>query len=529
MFFRFLLLGCLFLCGCSEPSNKLQSLRLNLYNEPPTLDLRKATDTTSMNILLNLFEGLTRVGSDQQPHPAVAEKIEISDDQLTYTFHLRECCWSNGDPVTTEDFLHSWTKTIDSKFPSPFAYKLYVIKNGAAIKEGSLPMEALGVLAPDAKTLIVTLEHPAPYFLELLSFPTFFPINKSIDEKSEDWPAEAGPLFVSNGPYQLKSWVHESELVLAKNPSYWDRDAVNLDEIHFAMIDDTMTEFYMYEMGELDWAGSPLSNLPTEIVPSLREKGKLFSYPTSGVYCYKINTDTPLGKNLKIRQALGLAVNRQAIVDHILQANQLPATGLVPRMPNWEEEHSYFADGNSEKARQLFQKGLDELGLTREQLMPVKLSFNSNREHQKVAQAIQHQWKQTLGFRTELETLDWKVYLSKVNKQNYEIARMSWVADYSDPLSFLEPYKYRDNPLHGGNNETGWEHPEYISLLDAAERETDATQRAALLFEAEKLLMSEMPIIPIYYIICSCLKKPYVQDVHLSPLGTMDLKWAKIE
>ena len=528
MFFRLLIIALCCLAGCSKQPNKAQLLRLNLYNEPPTLDSRKATDTTSMNVLLNLFEGLTRIGVDHQPHPAAAETIEISEDQLTYTFKLRECYWSNGERVTSDDFLCSWNKLLDPKFPSPFAYKHYVIKNGIGVKEGRLPLEELGVAAPDEQTLIVTLEHRAPYFLELLAFPTFFPVNKTIDDQYEDWSAEAGPLFVSNGPYLLDSWTHEDEIKLKKNPLYWDEGEVSLDEVHFLMIDDTMTEFYMYEMGELDWAGSPLSNLPTEILPALQKEGTLFTYSTSGVYFYKINTDTFLGNNLKIRRALGLAINRRMIVDHILQGDQMVATALVPPMPNWEQPNQYFRDGDLSKAQKLFQEGLDELGVTKEGLKPLVLSFNSNREHQKIAQAIQQQWKEGLGIRVELETLDWKVYLSKINKQNYEIARLGWLADYHDPLSFLEPYKFRDNPHIGGNNETGWEHPEYTSLLNAAERESDAHLRRELLRQAEKILVDEMPVIPLYYIINSYLKKPYVQDVYLSPLGTMDLKWAKV-
>ena len=197
-------------------------------------------------------------------------------------------------------------------------------------------------------------------------------------------------------------------------------------------------------------------------------------------------------------------------------------------MPNWEKPNSFFIDGDLERAQKLFHEGLDELGVSKETLKPLVLSFNCNREHQKIAQAIQQQWKEGLGIRVELETLDWKVYLSKVNKQNYEIARLGWMADYHDPLSFLEPYKFRDNPHIGGNNETGWEHPEYASLLDAAERERNTQLRSELLRRAEKILIDEMPIIPLYYIINSYLKKPYVQDVYLSPLGTMDLKWAKV-
>lgn len=525
----FLLAILLIFTACSEQSRKGQVLRFNLYSDPPTLDSRQAIDSTSINVLLNLFEGLTRVGPDNMPHPAIAEEIHISEDKLTYTFTLRESFWTNGDAVTSGDFLYAWQKILDPEFPSTLAYKLYVIKNGAKVKEGILPKEELGITAPDAKTLVVTLEHPTPYFLELTSFPTYFPVNKKIDEQFDGWSAEAGPSFVSNGPFMLKSWNHESDLSFVKNPSYWDAATVNLEGIDFVMVDDTMTEFYMFEMGELDWAGSPLSNLPSEMLPALQKEGKLNSYSTVGTYYYKLNTEHPPLQNKKIRQALGLAIDRRAIVKHILQANQLPATALVPPLLNWRPSTNYFTNADHEKAKVLFEEGLEEQGLNRSALPALVLSFNSNREHQKIAQAIQQQWQELLGIRVDLENCDWKSYLSKVNKQDYHIARTAWVGDYNDPISFLEPYKYKDNPHTGGNNETGWENPEFTALLDASDREIVPEKRTELLRQAEELIIEEMPVIPIFYIVFCYLCKPYVKDVYLSSLGVIDFKWAKCE
>lgn len=531
MFLRILLI--LIACSLSACSGNVkrvsqQRMRLNLYCEPPSLDPRKFTDSTSANVLIMLFEGLTRVGFDHKPHPAAAEEILISKDKRTYTFKLRETYWSNGDPVDAEDFAYAWRKILDPKFPSLFAYKLYVIKNAAAIKEGKLPMEELGVRVVDTKTLEVTLNHPTPYFLELTSFPTFYPVNKKIDEISPEWASEPGAFYVSNGPFTLKHWEHESEIVVEKNPRYWDAQKINLQSIHLSMIDDTTTEFYMYEMGELDWAGSPISNLPPEFIPALKQEGKIKIAPATAVYYYKINTDDPTLSNRKIRQALGLCINRHAIVEHITQAGQEPALGLVPPMPGWKK-NTLFKDGDIEKARMLFAEGLDEMGIERNDFPTLTLSYNTNREHQKIAQAIQQQWKEGLGIKVELETSDWKVYLSKINKQNYQIGRMGWVGDFHDPVSFLEPFKYRDNPNIGGNNETGWEHPDYADYLDRAEREIDEKRRAKLLRNAEELLIDEMPIIPIFYINLAYLKKPYVQNVYTSSLGIIDFKEAYLE
>jgi oligopeptide transport system substrate-binding protein len=517
--------------GCRSPHQAQHQnlLRLNLFTEPPTLDSRKATDVTSMSMLIMLFEGLTRLGEGDRPHPAAAEKIEVSEDGKTYTFTLRETQWSNGEPVTAEDFAYAWQTMLDPKFPSLFAYKLYVIENAELVKEGKLPMSALGVKAIDPKTLVVTLKFPTPYFLELVAFPTFYPVNKKIDQVNPDWAASSGSQYISNGPFQLDSWKHESEILATKNPLYWDAKAVKLDAIHLAMIDDTTTEFYMYEMNELDWCGSPLSNLPPEFIPALIAEGKAHFYPAAASYYYKVNTDIYPLNNVNIRKALGTAINRKDIVTHVTQAGQKPALALVPEMPGWSPPSTLFKDGDIEGAKALFNKGLEELDLTLEQFPTTTLSFNTNREHQKIAQAIQQQWSEVLGIKIELTHFDWKVYLSKISKQDYQIGRMGWVGDFNDPVSFLEPFKYRNDPEKGGNNDTGWERPEYIAYLDAAAKELDLNKRAHILREAEALLIGDMPVIPIYYLMYGYLKKPYLHGVFLSSLGTIDFKQAYLE
>ncbi|MFC2049518.1 peptide ABC transporter substrate-binding protein [Chlamydiota bacterium] len=516
-------------CGAKPLADSTNFLRLNLYTEPPSLDSRKATDATSMNVLMMLFEGLTRMGEDEMPHPAAAEKIAISEDGRTYTFTLRDACWSNGEPVTSEDFLYAWQSMLDPKFPGLFAYKLYVIENAEEVKLGKLPMSALGVKAPDAKTLVVTLKYPTPYFLELTAFPTFYPLYKPSDVANPEWAAEAGPLYVSNGPFQLKMWEHESEIVVTKNPNYWDAAAVKLDGLHLAMIDDTTTEFYMFEMNELDWSGSPLSNLPPEFIPALIREGKAHFYPAAASYYYKINTEHFPLNNANIRKALGYSINRKDIVTHITQAGQQPATALVPEMRGWSPPSHLFPDGDVEEAKKLFAKGLAELGITAKEFPPISISYNTNREHQKIAQAIQQQWKEVLGIEVQLVHYDWKVYLSKISNQDYQIGRMGWIGDFNDPVSFLEPFKFRNDPKKGGNNDTGWERPEYIALLDAANQELDLQKRAQLLREAEAILIDDMPVIPLYFLMYGYLKKPYVHGVNLSSLGIADFKHAYIE
>lgn len=517
--------------SCSPKSSPKESniLRLNLYTEPPSLDSRKATDATSMNMLIMLFEGLTRMGFDDKPCLASAQKIEVSEDGRTYTFTLREARWSNGALVTSDDFLYAWQSILDPKFPGLYAYKLYVIENAEAIKLGKLPASALGVSAPDPKTLIVTLKYPTPYFLELVAFPTFYPIYKPSEIANKDWAASACAEYVSNGPFQLTQWEHESEILVTKNPHYWDADAVKLAGLHLVMIDDTTTEFYMFEMNELDWCGSPLSNLPPEFIPALLAEGKVHFYPAAASYYYKINTEKFPLNNANIRRALGHSINRQDIVTHITQAGQKPALALVPQMPGWSPPSQLFSDGDTEGARTLFAEGLKELEITADEFPLLTFSFNTNREHQKIAQAIQQQWKDVLGVNVELVHYDWKVYLSKISHQDYEIGRMGWVGDFNDPVSFLEPFKFRNDPEKGGNNDTGWENPSYIAYLNAAEQELNLRKRSEILRKAEALLIDEMPVIPLYFLMYGYIKKPYVHGVYLSSLGIVDFKNAYIE
>lgn len=524
-FFIFLLSA----CQQSSSVPKLGSiLRMNIFTEPPTLDSRRAIDTTSMNVINMIFEGLTRLGENERPYPALADKITISENKRIYHFHLREAYWSNGDPITAEDFVYAWQKILDPLFPSPLANKLYPIKNARKVKEGKVPVSQLGAKALDEKTIEVHLNYPAPYFLELTAFPTYFPINKKIDEANAEWASEAGTRFVGNGPFILKSWDHESQITLEKNPFYWDASNVKLDEIFLVIINDLTTEFYMFEMNELDWAGFPLSSLAPDILPQLIKEGKAQNYQATATYYYKFNTDLFPFNNINIRRAFALAVNREAIVEHVTQAKQIPALSLVPPIRGWPTPYSLFNDNDQELARVYFRKGLEELEIEEKDFPKVTLIYNSSREHQKIAQAIQQQWVEVLGVKVELDHFDWKVYLSKVNRQDYQIARMGWVGDFKDPITFLTPFKYRDDPRYGGHNETGWEHPEYIFLLDQANEEQHEKKRIELLKKAETLLISEMPIIPIFFVNCWYLKKTYVYDVLITSLGIADFKKAYI-
>lgn len=514
---------CLASCGKSSKNYRpvSQELRLNLYGEPPTLDPRKATDTVSISVLSVCFEGLTRLDPSGQPLPAAAEKIDISLDKKRYTFTLREANWSDGTPVTAYDFEKTWKTMLDPVFPCEFAVDLFIIKNARAAKLQRCSVDEVGIKALDDKTLQVDLEYPVPYFLSALSTHAFFAVPNHIIDAYPNWTEGH---YISNGPFFLKEWRHHDRITFEKNPRYWDKDAVKLEKVHFSLVQDEATELSMFENNELDWAGYPLSSLPIDAAPSLEKKGGLGRYPIAGTYFYVFNTKEFPFNNVNIRKAFSLAINRQSIVVNVTQTGQIPATGLVPPTM-WKTRLPYFQDNDLAEAQKLFALGLKELGVTAEELPSITLSYNTNSAHHKIAQAIQEQWHQAFGIQVKLENKEWKVFLDELRQHKFQIARMGGLASVNDPSNFLDYYRY----LSSSNNHTQWTHPQFTELLEKADHTADAEKRLALLQEAEKILIDEMPIAPIYFYTGTYLKKPYVKGISLSELNDLDLKSAYID
>jgi oligopeptide transport system substrate-binding protein len=523
---RWILCGCAFsllLGGCTNKAKNYrptsQEIRLNLHSEPPTLDPRKATDNVSVSVLNLCFEGLTRRNLSGEVIPAVAERIVVSEDQKRYTFFLRESTWADGKPVTAYDFEATWKTMLSPSFPCEFASDLYVIQNARAAKSGLCPLDAIGVKALDSKTLQVDLEHPAAYFLAALASHAFFPTPSHLVSAYPNWIEEH---YIGNGPFVLQEWKHLDQMVLQKNQNYWDQSNTRLEKVIFTLVEDEATELSMYENGELDWAGYPLSNLPAEAVPSLEKKGALHSFDISGTYFYVFNTKEFPFTNVNIRRALSLAINRAAITSNVTQLRQQPAMSLIPPTM-WKEGAPCFKDHDLIEAKKCFEQGLKELGI--QELPPIHLSYNTNVGHHKIAQAIQEQWHQAFGIRVELENKEWKVFLDELKHHKFQVARMGSLASINDPSTFLDYYRYLSN----GNNLPQWSNPKYIQLLEEADMTSNEEKRLTLLKEAEKILIAEMPIAPIYFYKGVYLNKPYVKGIHLSELNELDLKWAYVE
>ncbi|PLR97614.1 peptide ABC transporter substrate-binding protein [Bacillus sp. T33-2] len=542
IFFSMLLVLSMFLAACSggdeagksgegegsKESTKPQEMRVNINSEPFSLNPGLANDATSGGVLLQTFEGLTRIDQDGKPQPAMAEEITPSEDLKKYTFKLRDAKWSNGDPVTAQDFEYAWKWALDPANESQYAYQLYYVKGAQAANDPEVkaPLDQVGVKAIDDKTLEVELENPTPYFLELTAFYTYFPVNSKVAQANPKWHTEAGDDYVSNGPFKMTEWSHSDKIVIEKNENYWDAKNVKLEKVEMFMINDPNTELSMFENGELDWAGSPFGTLPTDVLPQLKDQGNLNIKPIAGTYWYKFQTEKPPLNNKNIRKALSYAIDRKAIVENITQGGQIPAMAAVPPSMIKENEKGYFKDNDAAKAKEFLDAGLKELGLKdASELPPIKISYNTSEAHQKIAQAIQDMWKKELGVEVSLDNAEWQVYISKLHEGDFQVGRMGWLGDFNDPINFLELFRDKD----GGNNDTKWEHPEFKQLLIDSQKESDPDKRLQMLKDAEKIFVDEMPVAPIYFYTNAWVQNESVKNVVVSGLGDVQLKWAHIE
>ncbi|RHW35039.1 peptide ABC transporter substrate-binding protein [Lysinibacillus yapensis] len=508
--------------GTTEGGPK--ELNLVVTSEPPSMHPQLATDNTSSAVLKQIYEGLTTY-KDGEVIAGAAEKWEVSEDGLVYTFTLRDAKWSNGDAVTAEDFEYAWKFALNPENASEYASILYPIKGAQAYNEGGGTEEDLGIKVVDEKTLEVTLENPTPYFLELTAFKTYFPIHKATAEANETWYAEAGDLFITNGPFTLTDWQHSGSMTLEKNANYWDAENVALDKVNIGMVESETTAATMFDAGEIDFVGSPFQTVALDVIDRYKQEGILKIADYSAIYMYKFNTTDKIMGNANIRKALTLAINRQGLVDNITKGEQTPALGMVPLAVNgFNEDRGYIKDNDIEEAKKALEAGLKELGLSDPSELNLKLSFNTSEAHAAIAQFIQEGWRTNLGIEVTLDNSEWQVYLDKLTNLDYQIGRLGWIADYNDAYTFLEQYDSAKN----GNNDTGWENAEYTALLHQSNAETDQEKRIELLKQAEGILMSEFPVAPIYYYTNLSVKKDYVENMELDQLGNVYLKYVDI-
>ena len=504
----------IFLIGCSENITPVDSgLEQQIYHhgngsEPQGIDPHIVTGVPEHHILISLCEGLTipnpnPTGSDGYI-PGTAESWTISDDGKEYIFKLnKNAKWSNGDPVTADDFVWSWKRILTASLGSQYPDMLYYLVGAYEYHNGEIDnFDEVGVKALDSQTLKVNLKNPTPFFIGLLSHYSTWPVHKEtvlkhgdIDDRNGEWTRPGN--FVCNGPFQLKTWELNNKIVVEKNPHYYDASMVRLNEIHYYPVSNVMTEDRMFRAGQLHLT----SSMPTQKCPIyIEEKNpNLKIDPYMGTYFYRINTENETLSDVRVRKALAYSIDRQLLVDKVTQCGQIPAYSFTPPGSNGYQPSTEIPY-DPVLAKQL----LAEAGYSSDNPFPkLEILFNTNEGHRKVALAIQQMWQNELGIEVELVNQDWKVYLSREMVGDFQISRAGWIGDYEDPNTFLDLMR-----PNRGNNKTGWENMDFDALVEEANTINDQEKRYELLNEAEKILIDNMPIIPLY---------TYVRVYQLSP------------
>ncbi len=498
-----------------------EELRIGINREPQSLDPRRGAEVVSASLHYMLFEGLTRFNPDWSISLSIAKSIKISKNRKRYVFHLRPTYWSDGSPLTAYDFEYSWKKILDPHFPSMNAYLFFPIQNAEKAKKGLCTSGQIGIRALDEYTLVVDLHTPTPYFLDLTSFCAFFPVHHKLDLSHPEWFQRTGRDFISNGPFRLAQWAHHENIELEKNPHYWNRKKIHLQKVHIRFIVNEMTALQLFETGQLDLIQTSLCPLPPDCLETLRTTGDLHFAPAAGSMIIACNTEQFPFNNRLFRKALSLAINRKALVDHITQLGEQPARGAIPPILKKNRCDLLMEDANKEQARVLFQEALKEMKLEIEQFPSITYLYASSNNNKKIAEALQHQWQAALGIRVHLQSIEHCLLLDRLTKRNFQMAQNIWLAQYNDQMNILERFKDRTIT----KNYSSWEHPQFAALLQRSFYE-EGEQRLATLLEAEKLLIDEMPVIPLYHLSASFLKKPYVQNLN-SPYSS-DLCYIRI-
>ncbi len=514
-------------CGTRESAveagNRTQTLLVGNLSEPNDLDPQIADSQQTFNLIMALMEGLAQYDARTcEPVPAVAEHWDVSPDKLTWTFHLRKnAVWSNGDPVTANDFVWSYQRMLTPSLGAEYAGMLFILKNGERYYRGEISdFSNVGVHAPDPRTLTLTLTHPVPYLPKLVCHAAWYPVHRATLEKFGR-PYERGSAwtrpgnFVGNGYFDLVEWIPNKLIRMKKSQTYWDRNNIKLESVVFLPIENTSTEESMFRAGQLHITSSiPIVKIAVyRNDPSLRPM--LNQDPMLATYFYRFNVTQPPLNDPRVRRALTLSVNRQQIVEHVTKGGQIPAGHLTP--PNIA---GFTATANvpydPAQARQL----LAEAGFPGGKGFPkVELLYNTNESHRQIAEAIQQMWRRELGIEISLFNQEAKVYVETMRTMSYQIARYAWVGDYLDPSTFLDTMT-----TGNGNNQTGWSNAEYDRLIAAAETAGNETERYAFFQRCEEIIAAENPILPLYFYVRNNLQRPEVKGWYSNLLDLHPLK-----
>ena len=509
-----------------EASSK-QVLNLSSPSEIRTMDTARATDTDSGQVMRNVFEGLYNLGEGNKPVPGVAKSHEVSGDKTKYTFHLRDSKWSNGTPVTAKDFVFAWQRAVDPATASEYAFLFFDIKNAKQINNKELPADQLGVKAVDDHTFEVELERPVPYFISLTAFPTFLPISEEFFKTQGDKYALEDNTILYNGAFTLSDWKHEQSFKFKKNPTYWDKDTVKIEEINFNIVKEKSTEVNLFESKQLDRI-----KLTSDFVDKYKKDANFKERPNVGVQFLRMNQQNKVLQNVSARQAIDQTIDRKSFVNTLLNDGSTPTFGLVPKNfakgPDGKDFRATNGDltkVDTKSAQELWKKAKKELGSEK---ITLELLTSDGDLEKKTGEFLKGQLEKNLeGLTVNIKPQPRKQQVSLLLKGDYEIGIDGWSPDFADPITFLELFTTK-NPY----NLDHYSNKEFDEAIEKVKTTLAGDEKARFdaLLASEKILFKDSVIAPLYQKGESYLEKSYVKGiVQVDFAGQLNFKWAKIE
>lgn len=492
--------------------------------EPQDIDPHVVTGSPEHRLISTLSEGLVSEDPQLNLIPGVAEKWDVSPDGLIYTFHLRaDAKWSNGEVITADDFVQSYQRMLTPALGAEYSYMLWHVVGAEDYNKGKLTdFTQTGFKALDPRTLQLTLRHPTPFLLHAMNHYAWYPVHietvrkfGGLERRSTAWTRPEN--FVGNGPYVLKEWRPNQKIVAVRSPTYWDRARVKIDEIHIFPVELSDNEERMFRTGQLHITNEvPLTKIAVyrrEMPDSIRID------PFNGIYFYRFNVQRKPFDDVRVRRALALSIDRESLVKNVLRADERPAYQLVPPdLLGYNSRHPFKADV-AEARRLLAEAGYpDGKGFPKTELL-----YNTLEKHRVIAEALQQMWRKNLGIEITLYNQEWKVYLDATHAGNYQIQRAGWIGDYMDPHVFFDLWE-----TGGGNNNTNWGNAEYDRLLRSALTAKTTEARYEVYQQMEKILLDEMPIMPIFFYTHPRLISPKVKGYFSTPLDNYPWKYADL-
>ena len=518
-------------CGSGEKNvvsgNATGYLHYGNGAEPQGIDPHLVTGVPESHIVRALFEGLAvKNPITLEPEPGVAERWEISPDGTVYTFFINpQAKWSNGEPVTASDYVWSWERALHPETGSLYAYMLFPVVNAEKFASGAIDDFAeVGIKSLDAQTLRISLNAPTPYFLQLMDHYSTFAVHPEtvlkfggMSDRFTLWTRPEN--IVSNGAFTLKEWSLNRQIKVEKNPHYWDKSSVALEGVYFYPTENVVSEERMFRSEQLHVTqGIPLGKIPNYRAV---QNSPYVQAPYLGTYYYLINTKKPPVDDVRVRKALSYSIDRDTLTRTVLRDTAIPAYSITPPDTLGYNPPKLFSF-DPEQARAL----LAEAGYPDGQGWPgLEITYNTNEDHRKIAVAVQQMWKDELGIDVSITNQEWKVYLNTVSQGEFQVARRGWIGDYVDANNFLDLFL-----ANGGNNNTGYANAEFDDIiLNQAPKAASREERYQLFFQAETMMMQEMPIIPFYTYTSKRLIHPSVSGIYPNIMDSLNLKYVRLD